>query len=106
MTDCPHCQIDIAGKLPRDTFNLDPYRNCPLCGGAFTVDAATRRRQIIAVFIALVSLAATLGLAIKGSGWLPLALLTYAVLALWMYWGNKQVEFVIYEPQHDADHAH
>jgi len=104
MPHCPHCQSELAGKLPRDTFNLKPYQDCPVCGGAFTVDAATRRRQVIAIFIALVALVLTLAMYLRGNSWLPSALLSYIALALWIYRGNKQVEFVVYEPPQNTDH--
>ena len=97
MPACPHCSIETTGHTSRNTFNLQPWTNCPGCGGAFTVDAATRRRQVIAIFIALVALGLTLALSVKGTGWLPPALLSYAILAGWIYRGNSKVRFVPYD---------
>jgi hypothetical protein len=105
MPTCPHCSIETTGHTSRNTFNLEPWTNCPGCGGAFTVDPATRRRQIIAIFIALVALGITLGLYVDGTDWLPAALLSYAALAGWIYFGNQKVRFIPYDEAVGSDES-
>ncbi len=97
MPECPHCRKIIDGKDLRDQFSFKRYRLCPSCGSPFTVDLATRYRQAIGLVIALISLALTMGLYFKGTDWLFPAILSYIVLGLYIYWGNKRVLFVPYK---------
>jgi len=97
---CPHChdEIDLR-KLPHQGM-FKSFRICPGCGGRFTVDPRTKRRQAAFIVVALVALVFTLLLYYRGTQWLPPALAIYAVFAALLYWANKQVYFV---PVEDPD---
>lgn len=99
---CPHCDeaIDIR-TLPHPSI-VKNYRLCPVCGGAFTVDSDTKRRQAIFILTALVSLVLTCLLYFAGPAWLPMAIVSYVALAVAIYWGNKKVYFVPYEDKNDS----
>ena len=96
MTTCPHCSIEIRLRELRHQGLLKNFRICPNCGGSFTVDTNTKYRQAIFLFIALVSLAFTTLLYFKGSPWLTPALVSYVILGLLIYWGNKKLYLVPY----------
>ncbi len=70
------------------------FRVCPDCGGRFTVDADTKRRQAVAICVAIISLALTILLYFRGAQWLIPALVSYAVLGLIIYYGNRRVFLV------------
>lgn len=72
------------------------YRICPHCEARFTVDPGTKRRQAIAIVLALVSLYLTIRLIIEGANWLILACLSYGVLAAYIYFANLRVVEVPY----------
>lgn len=88
---CPHCDSQIAGKMLAMQPQLRRYRICPFCEAKFTVDRATKRRQVIAMVLALVSLYATVRLTMNGADWLILSCLSYAVLAVYIYLANSHV---------------
>jgi hypothetical protein len=94
MPECPHCKKVIDGNDLRDQFSIKSYRLCPSCDNPFTVDPATRYRQVIGLVIALISLAITLCLYFRGTDWLIPAIISYIILGLYIWWGNKRVEFV------------
>ncbi|UCH66471.1 MAG: hypothetical protein JSW63_04905 [Ignavibacterium sp.] len=96
MPECPHCKKVVDGNELRKQFSIKAYRLCPSCGSPFTVDLATRHRQVIALVIAIISLVLTLGLYFQGTDWLIPAIISYVVLGLFIYWGNKRVVFVPY----------
>ena len=62
----------------------------------FTVDTATKYRQVVCIVIALVSLVLTISLYNGNSDSLGPALVSYAALALIIYWGNRRLYFVPY----------
>ena len=100
MPACPHCNQIIDRKVTQATeerISFKAYRSCPFCGGLFTVDRSTKRRQAIGIVIALVSLCFTLGLYYQGKQWLIPAIVSYIILGVFIYWGNKQVLFVPYK---------
>lgn len=97
MTKCPHCSIEIRLRELRHQGFLKSFRICPNCKGSFTVDTDTKYRQAIFIFIALISLAFTMLLYFRGSKWLIPALVSYVILGLLIYWGNKQVYLVPYQ---------
>jgi len=99
MTTCPHCSIEIRLRELRHQGLLKSFRICPNCGGSFTVDSDTKYRQAIFIFIALISLAFTILLYFLGSEWLIPALISYVILGLLIYWGNKQVYLVPYQKE-------
>ena len=96
MTTCPHCKHEICIRELRHPGLFENYRICPYCGGRFTVDRKTKRKQAIFIVIALISLGFTLLLYFQGETWLPPALVSYVVLGLLVYRANKKVFFVPY----------
>jgi hypothetical protein len=97
MPNCPNCGKNIHNRKIQNRISLKPYQACPFCGRPFTVDLATKRRQGIAIGIALTSLALTIGLFGNPKTWVIPAVSSYIVLGIFIYWGNKRVEFVRYE---------
>jgi hypothetical protein len=78
------------------------FRICPNCLGSFTVDTKTKYRQAAFIVIAIISLAFTLLLYYRDSKWLIPALVSYVVLGLLIYWGNKKVFFVPYQKDQNS----
>jgi len=97
MSTCPYCNIEILLKKLLHQGFFNSFRICPNCGGKFTVDADTKFRQAIFIFIALISLAFTLLLYFQGLDWLVPAIVSYVVFGLLIYWGNRQLFFVPYK---------
>jgi len=102
MPECPHCRQVIDGKDLRDQFSLKPYRSCSSCARPFTVDVSTKYRQAIGLVIAFFSLVLTFGWFFRGIDWLIPAIISYIILGLFIYWGNKRVVFVPYEKGQNA----
>jgi hypothetical protein len=97
MKNCPHCNIEIrVRELPHQGL-FKSFRICPSCGESFTVDADTKFRQAALIIIAVISLAFTILLYFRGSEWMISALVSYVVLGILVYWGNRQLFFVPYE---------
>ena len=97
MRTCPHCNIEIRiRELPHQGLFYS-FKVCPDCGGSFTVDTYTKYRQAAFIFVLFISLGFTLLLYFRGTGWMIPALVSYVVLALIIYWGNRQLFFVPYE---------
>ncbi len=94
MPACPHCGVLIDGRDLARQLSFKQYRICPSCAGRFTVDTSTKYRQIIGIFMAGVSLALTMSLYFLGTKWLILALISYLILGLFIYWANRRVLFV------------
>ena len=102
MHTCPHCNVEIrVNELPHQGL-FKSFRICPACGRSFTVDTDTKYRQAICLVIAVISLVFTMGLYFLGSEWLVPAIVSYVVLGLLIYWGNRQVFFVAYEKVKDS----
>ena len=96
MHTCPHCNVEIrVRELPHPGL-FKNFRLCPDCEGSFTVDTDTKYRQVAFLVIAVTSLVFTLLLYYQGSRWLIPALVSYVVVGLLIYWGNKKVVFVPY----------
>ena len=102
MPECPHCKQVIEGKDLQDQLSFKRYRTCPSCSLPFKVDVSTKYRQVIGILIALISLALTLGLFYQGITWLIPAIISYIILGLLIYWGNKRVVFVPYKKDRNA----
>lgn len=97
MLTCPHCSHEIRiRELPHQGF-FKNFRICPNCRGSFTVDTDTKYRQAICIFIAIISLVITVLLYFRGTDWLIPAILSYVILGLIIYWGNKHVSLVPYQ---------
>lgn len=101
MQRCPHCNIEIrVRELPHQGIWKN-FRICPGCGGYFTVDTKTKYRQAIFLLIAVVSLILTLLMYYQGSEWMIPAIVSYIILGIVIYWGNKHVFFVPYQEDRD-----
>ena len=87
--------IDGAGLSRQSPFNA--FRECASCGQRFTVDSATKRRQIVGVLIAIIALLLTLSLFFIGTRWLIPAIVSYLVLGGWVAWSNQRVSFIPYQ---------
>jgi CXXC-20-CXXC protein len=97
MRTCPHCNTEIRiRELPYQGF-FESFRICPNCGGSFSVDTRTKYRQAALIFILLVSLMFTILLYFRGTAWLILALVSYFILGLIIYWGNRKLFYVPYQ---------
>ena len=98
MLRCPHCETEILMRKLSHPGLFKDYRICPKCGGKFTPDIKTKYRQMICIFIAIVSLVFTLLLYFEGTNWLIPGVVSYFVLGLLIYWGNKHIFLVPYNP--------
>jgi hypothetical protein len=97
MRTCPHCNTEIRiRELPHQGF-FESFRICPNCGGSFSVDTRTKYRQAALIFILLVSLVFSILLYFRGTAWLIPALVSYFVLGLIVYWGNRKLFYVPYQ---------
>ncbi len=94
MPNCPYCDFLITGKNVTNTLSFKPYSNCPKCDGRFTVDSATKRRQIIALFITLISLIFTIGWCFLNQEWLLPSVMSYIVLIGFIIWANRKVRYI------------
>ena len=98
VLSCPHCNVDIVlRELPHPGLFAN-YRICPECSGAFTPDPDTKIRQGLFISVALLSLVFTVFLYSNGSDWLVPSLFSYTVLGLLIFWGNKKMYLVPYNP--------
>jgi hypothetical protein len=102
MQICPHCSIEIRVKELRHPGFFKNFRICPGCGGRFTIDTDTKYRQAAFLVITVISLAFTILLYYGYSKWLIPALVSYVVLGLLIYWGNKKLFFVPYQKDQNS----
>ena len=72
---------------------------CPSCETKIVVDATTRNRQIIALFLALISLGLTLAAYFGATTWWPYALLSCFVLAVFFFYAEQRVRFELYNAE-------
>ncbi len=93
---CPQCDAGLHGKELARQPKLRPYRECPWCKARITVDRATRIRQKVGIILALTSLGLTVGMFFKPVPWVAFALLSYAVLAVFIFDANRRVRFEPY----------
>jgi uncharacterized protein (DUF983 family) len=97
MHICPHCSFEIHLKeLPYQGF-AKSHRRCSECGGYFTADAKTKRRQALFLFILIISTALTILLYLNGTKWLIPATISYVICGTIFYIGNKRIFFVPYQ---------
>jgi hypothetical protein len=78
-------------------FFFESFRVCPGCGGSFTVDTNSKYTQAAFILILFISLAFSVLLYFRGTGWLIPALVSYVVFGLLIYWGNNKLFYVPYE---------
>ena len=91
---CPHCGEPVSGKALSQQPMFEPHRWCPACGEHITHDPDTKRRQFVALFMALDTLALTiLAIALRGWWWLG-AIALYVLLIGWILWAYRLVRFV------------
>ena len=91
---CPHCGAEVRLRsLPHPSL-FGTYRVCPACGERFTTDRKTKHRQALFLLSALISLVLTIALYLRGVVWLAPALISYAVLGVIFYRGNRQIRLV------------
>jgi len=103
MQRCPHCRKEIViRELPHPDL-VQNYRICPHCGGSFTVDSDSKRRQAIFLIMTLISLVFTLLLYFDGTAWLIPAVISYIFWGAVLYWGNRKVYFVPYSKGQKSD---
>lgn len=101
MTTCPNCSIEIRLRELRHESLFGSFRVCPNCGASFQVDTDTKYRQAAFIIILILSLAFTILLYYGNRQWLIPALVSYVVLGLLIYWGNRKVFLVPYQEDHD-----
>jgi hypothetical protein len=82
---------------------LRAFRVCPHCGHRISPDPATKRRQLIAIFLAIVSLYATIQIFFHGNDWRPLACASYIVFGIFIYYANAKVVLVEIENGTDRE---
>jgi uncharacterized protein (DUF983 family) len=100
---CPHCHKGVVMRELRYPGWFANYRRCPHCGDCFAVDPDTKWRQTWCIVIAFISLLFTIMLYFDDSGWLSPALVSYAVLAILIYRGNKKVFLVPWSSDENRD---
>jgi hypothetical protein len=96
MLTCPACNTEIDPREIVDRFSLKPYVTCPHCQIPITVDSATKRRQALAIVVAVVSLILTVGWCFMNKAWFVASIASYVVLVGWIAWSNPRVHYVIY----------
>ena len=94
MPSCPSCRSDISGQEIAQRLTLKPYRLCPNCRQRFTVDSRTKRRQLIALILAVSSLIFTIGWCFVDQPWIVPSITSYIVLVGHIYRSSRLVEFV------------
>jgi len=78
------------------------FRVCPNCQGKFTPDTKTKYRQAIFIFIAIISLVITILLYIQGPQWMIPGIISYMILGLLIYRGNRHIFLVPYNINQDT----
>ncbi len=97
MARCPSCSAPIGADELRRQFYIRAYRTCPGCRSRFTVDAPTKRRQALALMLALTALGLTLGWCFFDQPWQAPTLLSYLCLVGFIGWANARVAYVSYD---------
>ena len=99
MTTCPHCQKRVDLRTLSHHGLFESYRTCPACGGTFQVDPKTKKLQLLWLALLFTSLALTIVLYLKGTGWLLPACIIYLLLGAVTYWGNRRLHLVAANPK-------
>lgn len=102
MPECSRCKQVIEGKDLQDQVSFKRCRSCPSCAHPFTVDVSTKYRRVIGLLIAIISLALIFGLFYGGTDWLIPTIISYIILALFIYRSNMRVVFVPYDNDWNA----
>ena len=101
MLTCPYCNIEIRLRALNHPGLFKNYRVCPNCHGKFTPDTKTKHRQANFIYVAIISLIITMLLYFKGIEWLIPGIISYVILGLLIYWGNKHIFLVPYKFDQD-----
>lgn len=95
MLACPHCDEEIrSDDLRRYPSLFANYKVCPYCEGRFTVDRRTKRLHLLALIVAVVSLAFTMLLYYRSTVWLVPSIASYVVLGAIIFLGNRRMYLV------------
>ena len=104
MLSCPHCEKEIVMRKLGHPGLFKNFRICQNCNGKFMPDLKTKYRQAICIVLATVSLLLTIMLYFNGTEWLVPAVISYVLLGLLIYWGNKHIVLVPYEVDRSSNH--
>ena len=97
MATCPYCNVEIRlNELPHQGL-FKSFRICPQCGKIFEVDKHTKTRQSIFIVVLFFSLAFTVLLYYGNRNWLIPALVSYLIVGVIVYLGNKRLFLVPYK---------
>ena len=88
---CPACSAEIAGRPIIVRPALRTLRVCPQCARSISVDPTSKGRQLIALFLGVVSLYATIQLFIDGGDWFSLAAASNFVFGIFVFYADAQV---------------
>jgi len=94
MKNCPYCNNEIRIRELHHQGFFQSFRICPHCGGRFTVDIETRYRQAYCLLFAVIALVFTMLLYYRSPKWLIPALVSYVIVGLIIYRGDKRLFFV------------
>lgn len=95
---CPACGESIPSRELAGQPRRRRYRTCPLCGARITVDRLTKRRQVVALVLALVALAMLVVASFAAATWNVVAAVVSCVfLGGWIVYSEREVRFVAYE---------
>jgi uncharacterized protein (DUF983 family) len=91
---CPHCGNEIRlNELPHQGL-FKSFRICPNCGRKFTVDTDSKYRQAIFIVVLLISLVFSILLYLRWLEWLIPSIVSYFILGVLFYWGNRKLFLV------------
>jgi len=99
MLQCPQCNIDIKLAELKHPGLFKNFRVCPHCDSRFTVDDATKVRQMIAMGLLFIMLVLTLLLYYQSNQWLTPAIISNIVFGVYIYRSNKKVYLVPYRTE-------
>jgi hypothetical protein len=98
MLSCPHCEDAIDLRTLRHQGLFTSHRICPTCEAAFDVDPQTKKRQAAFILLAIISLILTIFMYFDFRQWAPFAIPSYLILGVLIYFANRKVYLVRYEP--------
>lgn len=93
---CPGCGSDMRSRSLLSHYSMRPYRVCPDCGGKYTSDTKTRRRQFTLIALVLIALGSTAAFWCQGIDWRAPAIFSNIVLWCYVGYALSKVEYVPY----------
>lgn len=93
-TNCPVCGSDMRSRSLLDHYSMKPYRVCPDCEVRYTVDASTRRRQILTAVFGLVTFGLSIASRLNGFPWGLAALLSGMGLLIYVAVTLSKITYV------------